>query len=66
MSAEIQEQGMDVASFVNMLDIASSESAQRAEIPTGGVQQSMAAVQQVRHCQQRTIFLEISKHFSLI
>jgi len=47
MSAEIQEKGMDVASFVNMLDIASSESAQRAEIPSGGVQQSMAAVQQI-------------------
>merc|ERR1711881_451886 len=46
MSAEVQEKGLDVASFVNILDAASSESAQRAEIPTGGVQQSMGSAQQ--------------------
>ena len=47
MGENIQAKGMDVASFVNMLDLAATESAARAEIPTGGVQQSMAAVQQV-------------------
>jgi len=47
MAESIQEKGMDVASFVSVLDTAATESAQRAEIPTGGVQQSMAAVQQI-------------------
>merc|ERR1712142_1364764 len=47
MAESIQEQGMDVAAFVSVLDTAATESAQRAEIPTGGVQQSMAVVQQI-------------------
>ena len=48
MAESIQEKGMDVAAFMSVLDTASSESAQRAEIPTGGVTQTMANAQQVR------------------